>query len=441
MSLFSKLFKKNKNTITLTTEEAYAESAPQKANEPAVLAESAPVETEAPAPKRISVTNRVFACLDGEQSIASYLRPLMVDGFRSLIETGSGFEGVLDDGTEIAIAIPEGKDAVKAETDRLFAAFEKAPLLSRDIHNAVLMQIGLFNSALTLTFTLNEGAPTEGADRLADGIVRALKGFYLRDGSRLYRWDNKLTASLSGDTEFSEFMPVKCSQDDPLLAQRGAQEIRKRRSADILTSRGIPDLLDSVTALPVSDEDRPTEEEIIRRAACLLCVALTAKAYTSPKEVSSPATFAHALLDRFDAAYGVREGFTEKEKAYLRAPRADRHEAAALKTESCAVLLWALGLTEIGWPEKLTDIAAVNAVMKDADMGSLLHAMRPRGKAETADAYDLTVRLHAASVLGDPSRVTGAKADPELVYERHYALNWLLGVGGIRDWDKVLPTV
>ena len=31
------------------------------------------------------------------------------------------------------------------------------------------------------------------------------------------------------------------------------------------------------------------------------------------------------------------------------------------------------------------------------------------------------------------------KPDHDVVYERHYALNWLVAVDGISDWDMIVP--
>ncbi len=59
-----------------------------------------------------------------------------------------------------------------------------------------------------------------------------------------------------------------------------------------------------------------------------------------------------------------------------------------------------------------------------------------RSKVELLDAADLYYRLDWACV---DARINGkemTQAHPGVVYERHYALNWLISYGN-QEWDDV----
>ena len=60
-----------------------------------------------------------------------------------------------------------------------------------------------------------------------------------------------------------------------------------------------------------------------------------------------------------------------------------------------------------------------------------------RPQAEILSEADLIYRIHWATV---DARVNGAEPpaglNPSVVYERHYALNWLIGYAG-QEWDNI----
>ncbi|MBQ9408783.1 MAG: DUF4272 domain-containing protein, partial [Clostridia bacterium] len=65
---------------------------------------------------------------------------------------------------------------------------------------------------------------------------------------------------------------------------------------------------------------------------------------------------------------------------------------------------------------------------------------KARDKEELLDMYDLTTRLHALCVRTGFKELKETGLDPDIIYERHYALNWLLGIGGFAAWDSIIPT-
>ena len=432
MNIFKKLFKRNKNTIEMSAEEAY--SAP---SETAVPEEVAP----APVPEKpkITVTNRMFACMDEKKNVNEYIRSLLISSFKSLTESEDTFEGNLPDDTRVSVTIVRDRDELASLSGALAQKFEKAPLQSRDVLNAALMQISLFNLCFIITVTVTEGAPSDGIDAFLKELCSSIKGFYTRDDDKLYRWDSKLLISVGGETDFNVFMPVKCCSESPEQTKQDAETERKMRSLELMADHLVsykPDFLPKLKADALS---RRANETVISRAAALLCCALTAKAYLSPKEILSPATWCASLIERFDLNYGVKRAFSPREKAYIAFPTQAKHAEMLLCAEGCATLLWTLGLTDIPWPDLTIDLAQLNSVLKDTSAGIVEKRVKPLSDDMLLDAHDLIVRLHSALVMSSPEDTGAARLNDDVVYARHYALNWLLGVNGITEWDNVLP--
>jgi hypothetical protein len=88
-----------------------------------------------------------------------------------------------------------------------------------------------------------------------------------------------------------------------------------------------------------------------------------------------------------------------------------------------------------------TSIAPVSemaGIIRDMhDMDALLMNINTRDTAEILDELDKTYRLHwavtDARVKNEP---TPANINPSVVYERHYAFNWLINRYN-EDWDAV----
>lgn len=456
MNIFKRLFKRNKNTIDMSAEEAYSpESLPQPETLPTpdagdvsdavqpvqtepLQTETAPAEAAAvEAEPSVTLETLIFSAMESSENPAELVRPGMRSMFDSLSESSRGFEGT-DHGAHVSGRILE-ENEVRASAEAIRTALASAPALNKDLLNAVLLQLSQFN----VCFQLHISAPVEAAEdlraRLESKISDSIKGFYIHDGSMLYHRDGRLLMSRTGATEFEWFMPIRYSAESSEETRQMALSARAIRSREAMASHEIP--CDVSLSAELSEDDidlRPTMD-IVRRAAALLCVCLTARAYTSPREITSPLTWSVSLIKRFNERFLVSSAFSPKEKAYVDAPSKDQHSAYLQRSEACAVLLWSLGLMPLSWPDTPADLGALNNCLKDTDMNTLCASVHIRSAGELADAYDLTARLHALCVRSDLRQIADTHLDPDIIYERHYALNWLLGVNGITRWDSVIP--
>jgi hypothetical protein len=102
-------------------------------------------------------------------------------------------------------------------------------------------------------------------------------------------------------------------------------------------------------------------------------------------------------------------------------------------------MLWSLGKVEsLAFPSETCSLDLVQELMPSPDTSCdefLLNA-QTRSLSEILDETDMIYRIHWAVV---ESRLNGeeppSSLNPSVVYERHYALNWLTYYA--EDWDDV----
>lgn len=210
-----------------------------------------------------------------------------------------------------------------------------------------------------------------------------------------------------------------------------AQLARKSRSEQLIASWQIK----SNKNLPVIDAEelvtirRP--EEIAQRVAVLAVVNLVAFSHIPPEE-------AMGYLQQNN----LWDYVSPAEKDFLDDPTDEKKSRESWKCECIYTLLWALNKTEIlPSPAQLCDLGNISPeqypVGKDKSPENFIRsATLVRSKTEILDAGDLYYRLDWACV---DARISGkqiTEAHPGVVYERHYALNWLMNYRN-QEWDDV----
>ncbi|WP_282079652.1 DUF4272 domain-containing protein [Aquimarina algiphila] len=140
--------------------------------------------------------------------------------------------------------------------------------------------------------------------------------------------------------------------------------------------------------------------------------------------------------------YDLLEKVTEKELSFLNNPTDEAKSYETWKCECIWVLMWALEIVEeIGFPDTLASLDNIPSeqypIGEGKDPNIFIKGINSsRGKTEILDANDLYYRLDWTCV---DARVNGIELDnlhPGVVYERHYALNWLIQYRN-QNWDDV----
>ena len=106
--------------------------------------------------------------------------------------------------------------------------------------------------------------------------------------------------------------------------------------------------------------------------------------------------------------------------------------------EAAWTLLWSLSYVEtLAWPSAICDAAAAVAPLANADRETFVAGAVLRPLADILDAADLVYRQHWATrnakLKGEP---IPDSLNDDVIVERHYALNWLIGYMG-EDWDDI----
>lgn len=133
---------------------------------------------------------------------------------------------------------------------------------------------------------------------------------------------------------------------------------------------------------------------------------------------------------------------TPKEHNFLSKPTEKSKSFETWKCEGIWTLLWALKIVDdLGFPDQLCDLSDVPEhkypIVANQDPNQFINtANTMRSKAEILDANDLYYRFEWACVDARVNNQEIQGLHPRVVYERHYALNWLINYRN-QDWDEI----
>jgi Domain of unknown function (DUF4272) len=240
-----------------------------------------------------------------------------------------------------------------------------------------------------------------------DGSIRDCKGLVLLDE----------------DGKTAEGAQVPYLQDS---RQRKTRSIKRLGELGIVVPDSLPPIAGEAEV-----EIRPAAEAALR-AMALFLVAVRAEVI-----VSSRGPTIDELKDRFPLASA---GLSPTEAEFLAAAEPEEKQIPLFswRYESLFALQWALGMApNLPVATKTCDVPALARRMIRADSERFASDATLRPAGEILDALDLHYRMHWAvrQARQDNKPVPGGM-DGGVVYERHYALNWLIRFGDA-DWDDV----
>lgn len=214
------------------------------------------------------------------------------------------------------------------------------------------------------------------------------------------------------------------------IAATQDQQARRAQSEAYCQTHRIP-IYTNPNALFVDSEAETTlrtKEQVVDRALALCFIGL--KSEGLPPE----------RLAEIDQVYHITPSLTPIERAFVTAPHpsAQQRRDANWRYESLHVLLWALGYVDtLSYPDTMCDVAHDVAIIHDLSAAQFRQRATPRSKQEVLDQADLILRLnwacHDAQVK---HKSAPGNLNPEIVFERHHALNWLIRYLN-QEWDDV----
>ncbi|KRD11739.1 hypothetical protein ASE21_08565 [Flavobacterium sp. Root901] len=140
--------------------------------------------------------------------------------------------------------------------------------------------------------------------------------------------------------------------------------------------------------------------------------------------------------------YNLWDLVTPDEKDFFANPTEQRKSHESWKCECIWVLMWALNkVGDLGFPDELcslNDIADEDyPVSPEKDPNDFINSItETRNKLEILALNDLYYRLDWACVDARINGTDMTAVHPGVVYERHYALNWLINYNEA-EWDDV----
>ncbi|GLC31205.1 DUF4272 domain-containing protein [Clostridium omnivorum] len=205
-------------------------------------------------------------------------------------------------------------------------------------------------------------------------------------------------------------------------------ERRKNRSISILKQEKVP----FIKHLPVIETEEEitlrTKEEICNRAICIALIA--AKAEGLEDDIFKVKT----------REYKVEKCFSCEEKAFTEMQQIDDKLRAKFtwRYEALWVLLWSLGyIKNLDRPDKICDVQTAVSTIVNRERDKFILEAQIRSKKEILDQTDLHFRYHWATTEARlRNQIMPSDLDPDVIYERHYALNWIINYDN-EGWDDV----
>lgn len=314
--------------------------------------------------------------------------------------------------------------------------FRQIPAENELVHEKLLIKISTLNMVIGVE-TEEDISDKFFAELLS--IIEPLDGLMFWGGGALLDPRGQLLLDVNGRSEVEDY---NVTAHVSYLHEEGSEtksgKARKLRSESVISAKGIS----KMPPMPGYIGDEAAEgirslDEVAKRTVALCIVALKGECVCSGETVEDTKRLVGNVTER----YGAAGFFSPKEREFLSNDEAGDHEAIPFSWcyEGYWTLLWALGLVEeLDDPVGMCDVAfAVSKLQQFDNFEKFLAGSRLRSNQEILDEADLIYRYDWLCV---DSRIHGEEAPGNLeggvVYERHRALNWLIGYMG-QEWDEV----
>ncbi|MEO0587544.1 MAG: DUF4272 domain-containing protein [Planctomycetota bacterium] len=203
---------------------------------------------------------------------------------------------------------------------------------------------------------------------------------------------------------------------------------RKARSNARLRDEGVPVNEHLPARVSVEDSTRRTAEEVALRAMALCVVAVKGEGLEQE------------IVDMLVQEYRLQDVFSPEEARFIANPNPTRQDRVQMswRYENYWTMLWALGFVDtLEKPTTLCNVPLAVTILQEHGRDGFLAKAKLRPQAEILDEADLVYRYNWAVVDARVNdREPPADLERGVVYERHYALNWLIGYAD-QAWDHV----
>ncbi len=250
--------------------------------------------------------------------------------------------------------------------------------------------------------------------KLITGLAGHLKGLILHDFC-IYDPNFKLFLGKNGEINIDSRLPVF---ESSLIRKKAMED--KIKKLDICLNLILPP---TISAEEVILKD---SQEVAQRASIL---ALVASRAAVPKSDPLIKVLRKEKLINF---------LTDDEVTFLEIKKPEKEKLIKFswRFESCYVLMWALGFFDsLNYPDSICNTKELVSLINTKTIAEINKNPKLRAVEQILDELDFMYRLHWA-VKNDTENPNTARLIPEVIYERHYALNWLINYMN-KPWDQV----
>lgn len=203
---------------------------------------------------------------------------------------------------------------------------------------------------------------------------------------------------------------------------------RKLRSETKLRAEGVPFMARLPAIETAAEALIRTKEEVALRTLCLLLVAAKGEGLSQD------------IVENVLDFHELRPHLTPKESAFIFDQSPSERDLIQFiwRHEAAWTLLWALGFVEhLCRPDRICDVEFAARTAAERTAAQFIADSRLRPIADILDQADLIYRYHwAVSDARLKAQQSPAGLDRGVIYERHYALNWLIGYNE-QAWDNI----
>jgi hypothetical protein len=253
------------------------------------------------------------------------------------------------------------------------------------------------------------------------------------EGQHFLDRDLQLILDGAGNCEISDIKIVINSDyfDQPQSHVTDRQKNRKLKSEQIIEDRKIK-VNKNLPCIAGDDTiELRSPQEIAQRVTILAITNLVAFNSISGEEAKE-----------YISHFKLWDFVTPDEKAFLDNPTEEQKAHETWKSEGIWILMWALGkVKQLGFPDELCNLDKIMygdyPIGNNREPWEFLNAKQTtRSKDEILDAADFYYRLDWACVDARINNKPLEVVNQSVVYERHYALNWLIKYMN-QEWDNV----
>lgn len=312
---------------------------------------------------------------------------------------------------------------------------QSLPAENENLRNKFLYKVMSVNCEIAF---IAEPEITSQFNSVLRDIVTELDAFVFAQPNRIFNKSNgqhfvdrnmNLILDTHGRSEIQDIaVNVNAKyHDEPKVSNNDEQLERKKKSELYLKSNDVK-INSNLPCISSSEnvELRYTKD-IIDRAYALLVIAVKGEGVEQEH-------LAKAVDDKRISHFSPKENYI-----YQAQELNDRERAYAVwRYESLYTILWTLGLmNELKYPSEICDVKGVVGEIFQPTREEFENSVKLRSKTEVLDELDKIYRMNWACV---DARIKGqavsGNINPSVVYERHYALNWLTNYQN-QDWDDV----